>query len=335
MTASRARRTRPRDLIGRRFGHWLVTAAHSEQKRVTCVCDCGVRRGVRASALVAGRTRSCGCSSGRVPTWNMTGQRFGRLVVVAHAGQRANLEHTWSCRCDCGGIKVVTTNHLRSGHVISCGCAHAEFIDLRGHRFGRLVALESTRAADGSHAWRCRCDCGRVVIRTSGNLRPNSSCGCALVEHGHARGSSPTPEYRAWVGMIQRCTNPNRDNYARYGGRGIRVCVQWLESFDEFFRCVGPRPSSRHTIDRIDNDGNYEPGNVRWATNEEQHRNKRGAILFTHDGRTMCLSEWIRELKVPVRKTYWRVARGWPIARALGLSGPAGVSKTPQVRGDS
>jgi hypothetical protein len=112
--------------------------------------------------------------------------------------------------------------------------------------------------------------------------------------------------------MLQRCSNPNAKNYSRYGGRGISVCAEWAASFERFLSDVGPCPSSDHSIDRIDNDGGYEPGNVRWATRVEQMRNTSRADLVTYQGRTQTLGQWAVETGIP-RGTIWnRIRRGLP-----------------------
>jgi hypothetical protein len=121
-----------------------------------------------------------------------------------------------------------------------------------------------------------------------------------------------TPEYRAWSAMKLRCANPNNEQYHNYGGRGITVCDRWRQSFAAFLVDMGPRPSPRHSIDRIDNNGNYEPGNCRWATSREQNRNRRNNIVLTHDGRTMCLADWARELGVPRGTLLARYRDGQP-----------------------
>jgi hypothetical protein len=131
---------------------------------------------------------------------------------------------------------------------------------------------------------RCRCDCGTEVIVHCTNLgRDNTtSCGCfhrerssaARFVHGHAVKHSRTREYRIWTNMKTRCSNPNADNYSYYGGRGIRVCSRWAESFAAFLEDMGACPSPDHTIDRINADGDYEPGNCRWATMKLQSNNR-------------------------------------------------------------
>jgi len=160
-----------------------------------------------------------------------------------------------------------------------------KLVDLIGKRFGRWRVLEpySKRYRSGRTClvlWLCRCDCGtkRVVIGT--NLRAGKSTGCGCIRgerrttHGHTRGRKQTRAYRIWNGMRQRCFNPNNPAYADYGGRGITVCENWRDDFESFFADMLDPPLGL-TLDRIDNDGNYEPGNCRWASYSMQNSNRR------------------------------------------------------------
>lgn len=159
--------------------------------------------------------------------------------------------------------------------------------NLEGQRFGNLLVLfyaGNPRFQSGlAHtAWWCQCSCGTEVIVPTGRLTNGDakSCGCNKNQykptHGMARHGGRAPEHLAWSHMKDRCTNPNSQAWKDYGGRGIRVCEKWINSFEEFFACVGPRPSPKHSIDRWpNNDGHYEPGNVRWATKKEQLANRR------------------------------------------------------------
>jgi hypothetical protein len=149
-------------------------------------------------------------------------------------------------------------------------------LDLMGKRFGRLTVRERARGR-----WICKCDCGELKLVRGGDLRVGkvTSCGCGRVKHGHARHvGERSPEYQAWENMKQRCYNPNTTRYDDWGGRGIRVCDRWLK-FENFLADMGLRPSAGHSIDRIDNDGNYEPGNCRWATRSQQQRNRRDNVI--------------------------------------------------------
>ncbi len=135
--------------------------------------------------------------------------------------------------------------------------------------------------------------------------------------HGHASDKQRSPEYCAWAGMKARCLNPKNPKYRLYGGRGIGICPEWLK-FPAFLRDVGLRPSPNHSIDRIDNNGHYEPGNVRWATLQEQNNNHRANRRLTFQGRTMTVREWAREHGLNYETLIARVGRlGWPIDRAL------------------
>jgi hypothetical protein len=157
-------------------------------------------------------------------------------------------------------------------------------IDLTGKRFGRLTVIERAENHGKLPMWRCLCDCGKEIKVLGCNLRTNhtQSCGCAqkdlVAKRSVTHGMSSNPLYAVWNTMRQRCTNPNNHKYSNYGARGVRVCEDWLNSFDSFYSYVSKLPhfgEAGYSLDRIENDGNYEPGNVRWATMTEQNNNRR------------------------------------------------------------
>lgn len=153
-------------------------------------------------------------------------------------------------------------------------------LDVLGNKFGRWTIIKAVPYTGTKTTWLCRCECGttRKVRLSSLRNGDSVSCGCYAEElktkYESGKGTD-TPEYWVWSCMIQRCHNPKASSYHNYGGRGIKVCQEWKDSFLKFFNHIGSRPTPTHSIDRINNDGNYEPGNVRWATRHEQNLNTR------------------------------------------------------------
>jgi hypothetical protein len=175
-------------------------------------------------------------------------------------------------------------------------------LDLTGQRFHRLVAIseDPIRSLAGRIRWICQCDCGRTTSVTSGCLREGTSksCGCLNIESARQRGfdnrthgMTGTSEYKSWLKMRERCCDKYSINYCNYGGRGITVCDQWVNSFEVFYRDMGPKPGSEYSIERRDNDGNYEPGNCYWATPTEQGNNKRNNVFYNYQGEQLTSAE--------------------------------------------
>jgi hypothetical protein len=190
--------------------------------------------------------------------------------------------------------------------------------DYTGMRFGLLTAIGPVgRTNSGGIAWLCSCDCGEVTRVAQTNLRRNRSCGClrkaTTRTHGHARDGRVTAEYRAWLNMRERCAGPGSRHYYLYGARGITICTRWLDGadgargFECFLADMGPKPGPKHSLDRINGCGNYEPGNCRWATPHEQANNLRTNLLITVDGQTRTAAEWSRAIGVSRSSVYQAV----------------------------
>jgi len=201
---------------------------------------------------------------------DLTGRRFGRLVVLHDTGERKNGEVVWHCLCDCGNEVDVRSNSLASGYTTSCGCYQRE------------------RVAE------------------------------ANTVHGMAQRGKQHPMYNTWARMIQRCENPNNKPYKYYGGRGITVCEEWHNSAIFIDWALANGWQKGLTLDRIDNDGNYEPSNCHWVTRKEQARNRRSNRRITFNGKTQALAQWAEEVNVKDKILWDRINKyHWPIERAL------------------
>lgn len=187
-------------------------------------------------------------------------------------------------------------------------------IDLAGHTYGQLEALERAPNRGTKLVWRCRCECGAETLAMGGNLRNGhtQSCGCL---HGERHGRAKTREWNAWSHIRARCENPKASNYSDYGGRGITVCQRW-QSFKAFFADMGECPAG-HTIERVDNDDGYHSGNCRWATRKEQANNRRTSRWIEFDGKRQTLMQWAESTGINYRTIAARIDGGWPPEAAL------------------
>jgi len=186
-------------------------------------------------------------------------------------------------------------------------------------RFGRLTFKEEIAERRSNTRYGIfACDCGVTKEISIPNVAAgkSKSCGCLAFEatgdRARTHGLSKTPEYAVWARMITRCTNPKASRYARYGGRGIAVCERWRHSFENFLADMGEKPPGM-TIERDDVNGNYEPGNCRWATKREQHWNKSTSNIVEYRGERKCVAEWCDQYGIPYTTFIQRLRRGLPL----------------------
>ncbi len=188
-----------------------------------------------------------------------------------------------------------------------------------GQKFGQLTLKENLgHNKAGRIQWLCLCEsCGDYTTVTQSNLGRQRGCSCrkGLPKHGFSK----TPTHSAWVGMIQRCTNPNSPSYRDYGERGISVCWRWRSSFVNFLEDMGERPFDKDCLDRLDSNQGYKPSNCQWATMAEQAGNHRGVRLLTLDGKTQYLAKWAREYGLKYMTLSRRLSAGWSLADALEI----------------
>lgn len=186
-----------------------------------------------------------------------------------------------------------------------------------GSLFGKLRVIRYCGVRKRHFVWLCRCKCGVVKEMLADNLVRASSCGCNRRESIKTHGLRRAPEYMVWWAMLSRCYRKNTKGFDRYGGRGIRVCDRWRKSFSRFIEDMGRRPSPKHSIERIDDNGNYEPGNCCWATRHQQNRNTRRNRMIVYKGTLLCASDWAARLGMKAGTLLQRLKSGWSIDRAF------------------
>lgn len=204
------------------------------------------------------------------------------------------------------------------------GCSITEYRRrFQGERYGRLVVIKDLGLLGKNkkdRKWLCQCDCGNTCEVASTNLNKGTrSCGCLARDltiqrattHGESRGGKTTKEFKTWMGIIQRGKDKS---VAVYAGRGIKVCDRWLDSYENFLTDMGRAPSTKHSIDRIDVNGDYEPSNCRWATMKQQGNNRRNNRFIAYNGETMTISQWAEQTGIKYQTLYARILkRKWPL----------------------
>lgn len=277
---------------------------------------------------------------------DLTGQRFGRLVVIKRASDHikpsGQKEKMWACQCDCGNQIISSYTNLTSGNTKSCGCYKIHRTkeclteDLTGQRFGMLTVIEKVENKNGRVTWKCKCDCGGIRISNANNIKSGKvkSCGCMVKNnripdyaiHPYKHKMSKTRIYRIWANMRNRCEDKNSQEYSLYGGRGIRVCDEWLgeHGSENFIKWAYENgydenvPYGECTIDRIDVNGNYEPSNCKWSTAKEQANNRRTNLVYEYNGKKKTLMQWCELYNKKYYLVRQRIRRdGWSFERAL------------------
>lgn len=241
---------------------------------------------------------------------NIAGQKFGKLTAIKRDFSVVKPSR-WFFSCECGNSKSILKATVTRGGQASCGCNNDE-IDITGNRYGMLTAIERDTSKPDKHYWVFRCDCGKVSSSSKSNVMrgQHKSCGCNQREVARQQmtthGLVSHELYETWGTMKKRCYKSYNKDYERYGARGIRVCDRWLESFENFLSDMGERPSGC-TLDRIDNNGDYEPRNCRWATLKQQNNNRRGLRSVEVNGvKYNTVSSAARALGLTRRQVYYR-----------------------------
>lgn len=225
---------------------------------------------------------------------DLKGMKFGKLTVIER-GENRGKHTTWRCRCECGKICIVSSTHLMSGQK-SCGCLGGKFKDLTGMTFGMLEVLRRVENKGRKTCYECRCKCGNIkIIRGEVLTRGDTkSCGCLRREKSTTHGLCYSKIHRTWLNIKARCYNPNATGYENYGARGIVMFEPWIHSFELFYEYVSKLPhfgEDGYSLDRENDNGNYEPGNLRWATQPQQARNTRRNVWVEYNGQKMCLKD--------------------------------------------
>lgn len=250
-----------------------------------------------------------------------TGMRFGKLTALRNTGEKKNRGFVWEWLCDCGNVHKALPQHVTSGSTISCGCYRKKkSVITAGQTYGYLTAVKKTgEKYFNSYKWLFTCICGNsVCLAPSHVMGSQRSCGCMQRTNPRKiHGMSETPEYHSWREMKSRCAGKDEVTIVHYVNRGIDYCPEWSD-FDAFYRDMGPRPEGT-SLERIDNERGYFPGNCRWATQCEQMANTRRTIRVHVDGVEYCLKHACILREINYDRVRSRIRKGMHPQDALDM----------------
>ena len=281
------------------------------QQYYQCKCECGNEKIIMGHSLETKHTQSCGCLK-HTPTPAKIieqGMKFGKLTVIKFAYTKDRKKY-FLCKCDCGNTKIILGASLTNGHTKSCGCIRRHSIRKLiepGTKFGKLTVIKFAYVKNNARYYHCHCECGNNTIVLGSALKKGTtkSCGCEQHKGTITHGMRYTRFYSIWKHMKQRCLNKNNKHFPYYGGRGITICQEWIDNFENFYndmyesylKHIEEFGEKETTIDRINVNGNYEPNNCCWATRSEQSFNRRNTILVREDENSpwQSLHAWCKE----------------------------------------
>ena len=262
------------------------------------------------------------------------GDQFGKWTVIALMPYQETPSHNRQvkCRCLCGAEHRVNLNNLRRGKSTQClvckneSYARSNYVEIHvGDQFGKRTVIDVqplTVPDEKCHYVACQCSCGKIDIVPATMLRQGIGHACtkcknpSALRHGHSSHRTITRTWRAWSEMKRRCENPHTKAWQWYGGNGVTVCARWHQ-FESFLEDMGVHPGPGYSLDRMDHDKGYEPGNCRWATVAMQHRNMSSNRLLTLDGITQPLCDWAEAKGLNAGTIRSRLRYGWSVERAL------------------
>lgn len=322
--------------MSRKYGAWTpvretykTEPSGKRVRYILCLHECGTESLLKPADLVNEKRLNCR-KCRRTPI--DFGKKYGSWTPLKEVHEIRNGKKVFLilCRCDCGSEGLLKTNELLGRKRSICAdCRVKARVDLT-KKYGSWTPIREDYEVSAGYKRRvvlCRCDCGNETYVPTWNLVNGRTKVCqecfskTLPELTRTKksthGRSKTPEYNTWLGIKGRCYNPNDQDYHSYGGRGIKVCDRWLESFENFLEDMGERPGVDYSIDRVNVNGHYEKSNCRWTTADVQARNTRKNRMITHNGETLCLEDWAQKIGIDSTSLNDRLKRGWPLEKAL------------------
>lgn len=252
---------------------------------------------------------------------SIIGRKYNKLTIIGLYSKDKNGRRLWRCHCDCGGEVKTTLRNLVDSKIKDCGCSEIKD-NLVGKKFGNLTVVKlipnnCERNCVRTNIWLCKCYCGKELEVKGSDLtqRRITSCGCDKEEKREHLSLIKQEKklYQVYRSMRDRCNNPNHNDYKRYGGRGIKVCEEWNNryGFIAFYEwAIKNGYKDNLSLDRINNDGNYEPDNCRWATKKEQSQNTSTNVYAEYKGQQKVLQEWARVLNLNRNSIYYHYKKG-------------------------